>query len=326
MKVFKNTKLEDVKIKDIKKFVKKVYNATNGKINPIYPSRYLEFYKKPSIEFMNETRNISNIMGQCVYDHIAINQYELKRWLDENMPVIDIYEFKGLIIGVVLHELSHMDQRYNLFDQYKNYPNKNTIESEVANDFNVQRYIDKYETYLRDKLGSFDPEFYSTVTYDKSECKNPVKYGKINDVRERTMEILSIVSGLNFFEMIKSESLDDISYLKILIGRNKKITDLLIVTPMDTLLTVSDKKIIHEAKEINEFLVDNVLNGTKADVFLYLEKTERNLLVFTIDIQEYSKPYVLLKDAAPFDCTMYYSNKDDELSLRMQNIVKTYNY
>lgn len=328
MKLIKTQDLNDVKVKDIKKFIKKVYKLCNGKINPIYPSEYLEFYRKPDVEFMNEPENKEmRLLGQHIYDHVAFNPYEMKAWALANSMLADIYEFKSLIIGIVLHELSHMDQNYKLFgknDFTSKYPCKNSLECEVANDFNVYEFMRRHYEFLVKHFGRFDLEAYFSISaYNPEDTKDNAFYGKISDIRVRTLEMMSIISGLNFFDLIHSDFVNDITYIRIVIYKNKKPNSVSVTFPLVNLLKPVDQYLIEDIKEINSFIVRHALQHVKADVLISIEEMDEGSKILTINVEEYSRSFTVLKDSTSFDGKLCVY-KDDKFGKQVKDIIKAY--
>lgn len=319
--------LRDVKVKRIKKFAFKAYDFLNGKINPVYPARKLIFYKKPSVEYLNEEKTDVSIFGQCVYDHIALNPYGMKDWLLHNIPNgADEIDLRTLIICITAHELSHLDQKYKLWDRdgfESKYPFKNTIEAEVANEINTVIFLENYYNLISANLGKFDIDLYKDITaYNPSKIDHPTFYGKIADIRDRTLEILSIVSGLNFIDLIKSDYFNGIDYIKINIFKDKGKNDS-VSFPTDYLYSTMNQYLMDEIKYINAMLIDGLLVGYKADVFVDILTLDTGALTFIIDCDAYSKSYTVLKDSLAYKATLHYDN-ESTYNKRVKEILDAY--
>lgn len=307
--------LRNVKVKRIKKFAFKAYDFLNGKINPFYPSRKMIFYKKPNVVYLNEEETDVSVFGQSVYDHIAINPYGIKDWLIRNIPNgSDEIDLRTLIICIIAHELSHLDQKYKLWDKAgmeSKYPYKNSIEAEVANEINTIIFLENYYNLVSANLGKFDIDLYKDITaYKPDKIQSPAFYGKIADIRDRTLEILSIVSGLNFIDLIKSDLFNDIDYIKINIFKDKGKNDG-VSFPLSYLFGSMNQYLMEEIKFINAMLVDSLLVGYKADVFIDILKLDTGALTFLIDCDAYSKSYTVLKDSLAYKATLHYDNESD---------------
>ena len=314
-----NSNRNEVKTKRIKKFLTKAFNLLNGKINPIYPARKIVFKPKSSIRYLNSD-NIATTLAQNTLDYVLMDPHGLKEWILNNNNVTEI-QFRGLLLCILAHELSHMDQRYRtiLTNRDNSYPEKGSIESEIANDRNTIDFLTSNYKEISHKLGNFDIQLYKLVTvYTEQKAKESgievdncfVKYGKINSVRDRLLEILSVVTNLNFYKLLDSEELLNISYIRLSVGNMKKVSSTL-TFPVDVLLKPLNGYLMFDIKDINGYIADELLGGYEVDLTVSIESMDNGNNVLVFDYDRFSKRYPALETLYVYSIDKIYSYEND---------------
>lgn len=324
---------KNVKIKKIKKFLSKAFYLINGKINYVYPARKIVFSEKPSVNFMNKDKNPNVILGQNTLDYVIFNPYEMKEWIEINYEVSEL-QFKGLLLGILTHELSHMDQRFRTtYDKSDMcYPIKGSLESEIANDKNTLRFIEKNYDIISSELGIFDMSTYVDVSVYNIKKANEagivvdgslIRYEKINNVRDRLIEALSSILNLDIYRMIESGYLNDIKYLRLSVSSTKKFNASVII-PVEVLYKPLDEYTNEDIKKINAFIADELLGGYKADVGIEMDKMDTGDKILIFNICRYSKSYVAMKSLTVYSLNDLYVYKDDEYSNELIKMIKIF--
>lgn len=167
-------------------YVKKVYDALNGRINPIAPAIRLALTEpNPDV-----AKKIEIAGSQCMlYIEIRLDSvFEKFNYLE-----LTDNEIRGGLLFIVAHELSHCNQkiipnRHNDVD-YTRY-------IEYTNNMNTIHYLSKYENILQEYLGPYKipdialQSYYAQKKYYKGE---PMLFPYISSVKEKVLDGLSIL-------------------------------------------------------------------------------------------------------------------------------------
>ena len=113
---------------------------------------------------------------------------------------------------------------------------------------------------------------------------------------------------MNFIDLIKSDLFNDIYYIKINIFKDKGKNDS-VSFPLNYLFGSMNQYLMEEIKFINAMLVDSLLVGYKADVFIDILKLDTGALTFLIECDAYSKSYTVLKDSLAYKASLHYDNE-----------------
>ena len=162
--------------KDAKYFALEVFDYLNGKINKKVPARRIEFFKDRDVEFGFDNSSSPEITSAVVhantvkFDPNAI--IDMDRLSRINLGKSMTYEqFTGLIIQIIAHELSHLDQD---IDQIKFCEDEDyQYFIEITNELRTLKWI---KSHYRKMIKIFDVKFDYKWAFDKSA------YLKINDV------------------------------------------------------------------------------------------------------------------------------------------------
>lgn len=171
-----------------KDYVIKTFYAMNGKINYMVPASKLVF-NVPSIDDKMFQFGISNscIVGINLFNILI---YACVKGCDEEEKI------KGLILHVVAHELSHLDQKIDniLYNENESY----RWLVEVSNDANSLMYIVDHYDELQ-KLGYYDMSLeydlkltYHTEDYTVEDMSK--RYVRVNNITDKIVESLTALT------------------------------------------------------------------------------------------------------------------------------------
>lgn len=168
-------------------YVKKVYDALNGKINNIAPAIRLALTEpNPDI-----AKKIEIAGSQCMlYIEIRLDS------VFEKFNYIELMdnEIRGGLLFIVAHELSHCNQkiipnRHNDID-YMRY-------IEYSNNINTINYLSKYDDILKKYLGPYEvPDIVLQAYYLQRDYYNgeQILFPYISSVKEKVLDGLSILT------------------------------------------------------------------------------------------------------------------------------------
>lgn len=150
------------------RFVDYTYKYLNGKINVMIPSTYYIFGEitKPT-EF-----------GSALGSRVKINLVNILNYASMKNSSNDEQKIKGLIIGAIAHELSHLDQNID-YTKMDNRDYKTFIEK--TNDANALIYIMNHYDQMQRDLNFFDMDLICGIHYTDPSYYYPyydrVKHG-----------------------------------------------------------------------------------------------------------------------------------------------------
>lgn len=156
-----------------------VFNTLNGKINNIIQCNHMEF--------MGERTNPlsrSFVLGTNFADVILISLVDIFQCA-EDMKLETEEELKGLIIFVIAHELSHLDQKIPFKIMNKDTAIKQQIEN--ANDANALHFLEETMMCFKHFFGEFNLN--GVYKMGKSST-NYYLYQKIHSLEEKIFNIL----------------------------------------------------------------------------------------------------------------------------------------
>lgn len=181
-----------------KDYVVKVFYAMNGKINYMVPASKLVF-NVPSVNDKMFQFGISNscIVGINLFNILV---YACTRGCDEEEKI------KGLILHVVAHELSHLDQKIDNILYKENESYRWLVE--VTNDANSLMYIMNHYDELQ-SFGMYDMALeydlkltYHTEDYTVEDMSK--RYIRVDNITDKIVESLTALTTKDVNSYLKS--------------------------------------------------------------------------------------------------------------------------
>ena len=161
-----------------RQFSANVFNYLNRRINIIIPCHHMEFMG----ERVN-TVSRSFILGTNFADIIMISLLDIFRCA-EDLKLQFEEELRGLIIYVIAHELSHLDQRIPFKVIKIDQAVKKQIEN--ANEANTLHFLLEHKQELENFFGGID--FKGVYTIANSDSMS--LYQRVKSLQEKIMDIL----------------------------------------------------------------------------------------------------------------------------------------
>ena len=147
-------------------FSKKVFEFLNGKINPYIKARKIKFIER-DVDFMDDDEYID-------YEVNAVEHFgEIILFVDDTREIlinllpegVNIERsFKGFLIGIIAHELSHVDQYIPWYAYMTNSKEDNLRFNayEYANEMNTLAFINQFHQMIVFALGPFSLPLYES--------------------------------------------------------------------------------------------------------------------------------------------------------------------
>lgn len=108
-------------------YAKFLFNNLNGKINPIFPAKYLIF----------DLNDEQDILGKSVGDVVIIYMHNILKLIDttlKNQYELNDKKIHSLIAYILIHELFHLNQDFNKY--ISQYPKEN-VNTAIENSCNI---------------------------------------------------------------------------------------------------------------------------------------------------------------------------------------------
>jgi hypothetical protein len=155
-------------IYDTEGYIKKCYKFLNGKINPYYPARRLLLVNR-DIDFAGDKDSKFVINGEASLDTVKIFPDRISGFLDKyRFNELDVGFARGYLIGIVAHELSHLDQYIPWYafaiEDGEMVAEDLALHYEMMNDLNTIRFMTKYMNDISYELGNYSAEFYEQLS------------------------------------------------------------------------------------------------------------------------------------------------------------------
>lgn len=324
--------IDELSVKRVKKFCKKVFNVMDGRINPIFPARKIKFIRSADVELeIVPEKDQSTFAYQCG-DCIFVAHEEIYKFLRRNIDDIGNTEvfIKGFILCLISHELGHMDQQF-LSKGYEDYPRRGSIESEIANEYFILDYIDTYYHIIRDYIGTFSIKLYieTSVYLDNNDVdKEKCIYGKISSVREIAIKLLISVLQIDLLGITSDVKYKKIKLLKIIsMKNNRKYENIMVFDINNIFFENLNDMTLNNIKDMISFLTDEFLYGYVADLYFDVRKLNANDYELLVFVDTYSKKFNSIDgDCTGFKVDSIYrrDNKDKEMVRYIENMIDLY--
>lgn len=170
-------------------YVKFIFNSFNGKINHLFPAKYIVF----------DINNEKDILGKAIGDIVIIYMHNILKFINTTLQyqyTITEKNINCLIFYIVIHELFHLNQDFNKYiSQYS----KDRLETAIEDSCNVESieflqrliHIDFYRTQFN--LDNFVYEYIMNI-YNKVKNKiynQNIKYHPLKNTSEKILYILN---------------------------------------------------------------------------------------------------------------------------------------
>lgn len=184
-----------MRYEDYVRFVDFTFNLLNGRINTkiIADSYVLGEKTKP------------NNFGSAMGNRLKINLDNILSYSDL-MNNNDPYRIKGLILGAIAHELSHLDQDID-YSRMSNKEYKEFIER--TNDANALMYIEQHYDELQYYLNLFDMELIMGIHYTEPATYFPY-YKRIEQASDKIFMIMKSMFRSDIRSIMKERDLKNI--------------------------------------------------------------------------------------------------------------------
>jgi hypothetical protein len=246
-------------------FIKMVYNDFNGEINPVVPAIRLALTEPNP----NTPKEFSIAGSQCMmYIEVRLDiVYELF-----NKSRLSDDQIRGGLLYIVLHELSHCDQKI--------IPNKqNDIDYvryvEYTNNLNTFAFIKKNWNLLKCCYGNFEiPEIVYGSYLAQREFYNGqvIIFPQISSIKEKVLDGISVLINEDVYTNIYP-SVNNIN-LSVFVGQNlydefEIIQNKNLVCTHSAIIRISQ----FIARAIYDYRRSCVINGDTCEMTLYLPST-----------------------------------------------------
>ena len=269
----------------------KAFDLINGWINPILPASDIEFDCEnlalpiPSDKQGDFNALIAHTLGTKLWFNpnavILFQRYVYEAWDHSHLGEMYV---KGMIIEIIAHELSHLDQD---IDQYKfdiDEKYRNVIEA--ANELHTKTWLRDNYCELEKKLGGFD--------ILEEWCYNRIYQATLDEYKTITNPLGKLMSVLNsFFQVDMSGLINEVkdSYDVIHIFVNDAKQGKIAVINIDELLS-SEAMVRKTFKFIDEQVCNSLYKGTYTGVYL-LDKEKVIELYVEFDYTKTSGPRMI---------------------------------
>lgn len=172
-------------------FSDRVYKYLNGKVNVIVPSTYYIFGEETK-----PTEFGSALGGRVKLNLINILNYSsMKNNTNEQ-------KIKGLIIGAIAHELSHIDQNidYSMMDN-----NDYRMFIEKTNDANALMYIMNHYDEMQRDLNYFDMDLICNIHYTDPSYYYPY-YERVKHGYDKIFMMLKLILNQDLYKFMQENN------------------------------------------------------------------------------------------------------------------------
>ena len=278
----------------MRKLIRRVYKFLNGKINPRYKSYKLVIHNEMRVGIGGERKTFyaGTADAGCVdiYLNDIVEFFGLTR-----SKMCSEYIYKGYIICLVAHELSHVDQYMPIF-----MTDLERLCIEVGNEFNTLSYIEKYRSELENEFGPF-----STVEYQARSAylndENTEIFHAVLDAVKKNTEIFDILSykKINspitklWYQLSGLSLIDTYSYMSAHenLGRIAVVVRDLIINDSEQVLMINKDDMAQpetyqtyqKADFALEWITESIYNGLSWDVDVYIPDEQPDLLIIALN-------------------------------------------
>ena len=288
--LFTKYKITEKQEKEMRKLIRRVYKFLNGKINPRYKSYKLVIHNEMRVGIGGESKKIyaATADAGCVdiYLNDIVEFFGLTR-----SKLCSEYMYKGYIICLVAHELSHIDQYMPIF-----MTDLERLCIEVGNELNTLSYIEKYRSELENEFGPFSTTEYQArsaylndenteifhVVLDavkkNTEIFDILSYKKINSPITKLWYQLSGLSLMDIYSYISDhEKLERIGVIvrDLIINDSEQV----LMININDMRQPETYQTYQKADFALEWITDSVYNGLTWEVDVYIPDEQPDLLV-----------------------------------------------
>lgn len=169
-----------------------LFNDLNGKINPIFPAKYLIF----------DLNDEPDVLGKSVGDVVIIYMHNILKLIDNTLKKqydLNIQKIHSLIAYILIHELFHLNQDFNKY--ISQYPKEN-LNTAIENSCNIMtiNFLQKIinNTYYKSYF-NLDIELFPYILDIYNKVQNiQYNYSKYYELEHASDRISYIINNLLF--------------------------------------------------------------------------------------------------------------------------------
>ena len=200
--------------KDVKKFVKEVYEDLNGVINPVLISSRLEIINEDIVSLGTEHNTSfgdNSTVGYMWMTFVQINPNNILTMIDYNCQPFNEFTprrihaiMRSFVIRVVVHELMHLNQDICFGDEFIIDGNENDCgkSTETGNEEMSRLWCISHMKELSVMYKNIDLDVLAAKPKFESDHYDFEQYKILKNIRKRFIEFIGMLSGVKILDFV----------------------------------------------------------------------------------------------------------------------------